>query len=274
MANTLLIKRGLKSNFASLTLKSGELGVALDTQELYVGDDNGTVKPIKGIGTQLAIPRTIGLTTDVTGQGQFDGSSDVSIAVELAKTGVVAGTYTKVTVDEKGRVTTGTNISIEDIGDIGTAAKKDVGTAEGNIPVLGADGRLPDSVIPHIAITDTYTAASKEEMLGLEAQVGDVCVRTDESKTYILAQEPASEEGNWQEILTPTDVVTSVNGKQGAVVIGIDDIEGLRDLIDSKTSVYDGLDSNDGTIALSAKQGKYLNENKIGINDTIDGGEF
>jgi hypothetical protein len=54
-------------------------------------------------------------------------------------------------------------------------------------------------------------------MTGLTAQVGDVCVRTDLSKTFILTADPASTLGNWQELLTPTDAVTSVNGFNGVV---------------------------------------------------------
>lgn len=44
MANTIRIKRGLKADLAKMTLLAGELGIALDTQELYVGDTNGNVK--------------------------------------------------------------------------------------------------------------------------------------------------------------------------------------------------------------------------------------
>lgn len=46
MANTIKIKRGLSTNLSSLTLEPGELGVALDTQKLYVGDQSGVVKSI------------------------------------------------------------------------------------------------------------------------------------------------------------------------------------------------------------------------------------
>ncbi len=48
MANTIQIKRGLSADLSALTLEPGELGVALDTQMLYVGDASGVVKPIEG----------------------------------------------------------------------------------------------------------------------------------------------------------------------------------------------------------------------------------
>lgn len=125
MANTIRIKRGLKADLAKMTLLAGELGIALDTQELYVGDADGNVKIVKGGASgavesadKLTVARTIIATGDATGSTSFDGSKNVEIALELANSGITAGTYTKVTVDAKGRVTTGANITVEDIGDL------------------------------------------------------------------------------------------------------------------------------------------------------------
>lgn len=127
MANTLKIKRGLKADISKLTLVEGELAVALDTQELYVGDNEGNVKIVKGgasgaveSANKLTVARTITATGDATGSTSFDGSQNVEMALELATSGVTAGTYSKVTVDEKGRVTAGSNITVEDIGDLST----------------------------------------------------------------------------------------------------------------------------------------------------------
>jgi parallel beta-helix repeat protein len=54
-------------------------------------------------------------------------------------------------------------------------------------------------------------------MLALTAEVGDVAVRTDLSKSFILKTAGASTLANWQELLTPTDAVLSVNGQTGTV---------------------------------------------------------
>ena len=59
--------------------------------------------------------RTLSYTGDATGSMSVNGGSDVSAALTLANSGVTAGTYTKVTVDAKGRVTTGTTLSSGDI---------------------------------------------------------------------------------------------------------------------------------------------------------------
>jgi phage-related tail fiber protein len=122
MANTILIKRGNKADLSSLELLPGELGVALDTQELYVGDAEGNVKIVKGGASgavesadKLTVPRNISISGDGTGSASFDGSKDVTISLALSDTAVTAGTYTKITVDSKGRVTKGENIAITDV---------------------------------------------------------------------------------------------------------------------------------------------------------------
>ena len=101
----------------------------------------------------------------------------------------------------------------------GTAGSYDVGTNAGNIPVLDSNGKLSDSVLPALAISETFVVASQAAMLALTAQVGDVAVRTDQNKSYILKTAGASTLANWQELLTPTDAVQSVNGHTGAVTI-------------------------------------------------------
>lgn len=111
---------------------------------------------------------------------------------------------------------------------LGTAASKNVGTGSGNVPILDANGKLVDSIIPKIAITNTHVVASQAAMLALsQAQEGDVAVRTDVKKTYILKTTPASTLANWQVLETPTDAVTSVNGQTGAVTISLAGLGGL-----------------------------------------------
>lgn len=65
----------------------------------------------------LKIGRNIGITgTDVVAADVvFDGSQNINIPVALSETGVEEGTYIKVTVDNKGRVTAGGNLLAADI---------------------------------------------------------------------------------------------------------------------------------------------------------------
>lgn len=111
---------------------------------------------------------------------------------------------------------------------LGTASTKNIGTTNGCIPVLDTNGKLVDSVIPKIALTNTFVVATEAAMLALStAQEGDVAVRTDLNKSFILKATGYSTLVNWQELLTPTDAVTSVNGKKGSVSISLSELGGV-----------------------------------------------
>lgn len=65
--------------------------------------------------TALQTARSISATGDATWTVNFDGSANATAALTLANSGVTAGTYTKVTVDAKGRVTTGAALATADL---------------------------------------------------------------------------------------------------------------------------------------------------------------
>ncbi len=81
--------------------------------------------------TKLLTIRNIAATGDADWNVNFDGSSNVSGVLTLANVGS-AGTYTKVTVDSKGRVTSGTTLSASDIPNL-DASKITTGTISNNI---------------------------------------------------------------------------------------------------------------------------------------------
>lgn len=96
------------------------------------------------------------------------------------------------------------------------------GAANG-VASLGADTKIPSAQLPALAITETHTAISEVAQLALTVQEGDVCVRTDENKSYIALNADNVDMGDWQELLTPTDSVTSVFGRAGTVAAVQDD---------------------------------------------------
>lgn len=200
MATTIQFKRGLDANFGAQSLSAGEPAFVTDTQKLYVGD----------------------------------GTNKVLINPIEQPAGLDTGTeYTKYQVNEYGQVVSQANLVADDIPTIphtkvsglGTAATVDTGASEGNVPVLDANGKLLTSTIPAIAITDTFVVASEAAMLALDAQPGDIAVRTDVNKSFILQTAPATVLANWVELLVPADAVTSVNGQTGTVVLDATDID-------------------------------------------------
>ncbi len=119
MPNQILFKRGNAANLP--TLAPGEPAIALDTGKMYVGATSGNVlvnpdsSDKAATADKLTTARTISLSGDATGNTSFDGSANKTIAVTLANSGVTAGTYPKVTVDAKGRVTNGAALTAADI---------------------------------------------------------------------------------------------------------------------------------------------------------------
>ena len=139
-----------------------------------------------------------------------------------------------------GKAATNHNHAKSDITDfptLGTAASKNTGTTSGTIPILDSSGKLSTSVLPALAITDTFVVNSQSDMLALVAETGDVAVRTDLNSSFILRAEPASTLSNWQELLTP-NLVTSVAGKTGAVTLSSADVGLDKVTNESKATMF------------------------------------
>ena len=84
-------------------------------------------------------------------------------------------------------------------------------------------GTLPTSVLPPLAINDTFTAASQAAMLALTAQRGDVAIRTDIGRSFILATDSPGTLADWKQLTAGGDV-SSVAGRTGAVVLTKTDV--------------------------------------------------
>jgi len=88
---------------------------------------------------------------------------------------------------------------------------------------LGFDGKLLSTQLPSITVTDTFVVANQAAMLAIIGETGDVAVRTDLNKSFILKGTNPSVLGDWQELLTPTDAVQSFNGRTGTIVPTLND---------------------------------------------------
>lgn len=110
------------------------------------------------------------------------------------------------------------------------------GTNNG-LATLGSDGKIPASQLPAIAINETFTVANQTAMLALSAQRGDMAIRTDTGRTYVLASDSPSTLSDWKEILAAggTGAVSSVAGRTGAVTlakadVGLANVDNTTDL--------------------------------------------
>ena len=132
--------------------------------------------------TRWATGRTIALSGDITGtSAAFDGTAALSFTTTLASSGVVAGTYLKVTVDAKGRVTAGTAMTSGDVtGALGyTPANRAGDSFTGGISVSGAITATGDITAYSDASLKTDVATIKGALALVERMRGVTYARID-----------------------------------------------------------------------------------------------
>lgn len=106
------------------------------------------------------------------------------------------------------------------------AARASLGLAAVAVSGSASDittGTLPTSVMPPIAINDTFPVASQAAMLALTAQRGDVAIRTDINRSFILSADDPTVLANWLQLTAGGDV-TSVAGRTGAITLAKGDV--------------------------------------------------
>lgn len=263
----LIIRNDTATNWTTENpvLSKGEMGIEIDTAKFKIGDGTKTWSQLSYAGTVVAasvtnghitidgVDTTVytlptggstigGVKTTSNGAGTVAIDSNGAMALNTVSN-LSAGDYTKVTVNTKGVVTAGANLTATDIpsltlskiSDAGTAAAKDTGTSSGNVPVLDSNGKLDTAVLPALAIGDTKTVATEAAKLALttsDVQKGDVVIVTGTNKTYrVIDDTKLSQEAGYAQILTPDAPVQSVNTKTGAVTLTTDDVsEGSNNL--------------------------------------------
>lgn len=101
---------------------------------------------------------------------------------------------------------------------------------------LGPDGKLLVSQLPSVAIVDYLgTVNSQASMLQLVGQKGDWCIRTDESRVWVVTGSNPASIGSWTAWAYPGGGVASVNGRSGAVTLtksdfGLENVDNTSDL--------------------------------------------
>ncbi len=193
----------------------------------------------------LATPRTISISGGAVGSTVFDGSADANIALTIQALDFSA-------------ITTGKPTTLAGYGITNAVAQTSLGALNG-VATLDGTGKVTASQLPAITITDTFVVASQAAMLALTAQTGDVAIRTDLSKTFILKGTSSSTLADWQELATPVDSVTSVNGLTGTVVLStVPNVSGIVAI------------ANGGTGATTASTARAsLNAAAAGVNTDI-----
>ena len=135
-------------------------------------------------------------------------------------------------------------------------ASKPVSTAQQTALNSKADlvgGVVPTSQMPPLAINETFTVASQVAMLALTAQRGDMAIRTDNGRTYVLSSDSPATLADWKEVQAAGQV-TSVASKTGVVSlvkadVGLSNVDNTSDankpVSTAQQAAIDALDKAD-----------------------------
>lgn len=248
MANSILIKRSAVAAKipATTDLQLGELALNTYDGKLFLKKNDGA-DAIVEVGAVKSVAGKTGAVTLVSadvGLSQTENKSSATIRSEITSGNVTTALgFTPYNATNPANYITSAGAPVQSVfGRTGavTLASGDVTSALTYTPVnpsvigaangvasLDSTGKIVSSQLPAITITDTFVVASQAAMLALTVQTGDVAVRTDLNKSFIVKGVDGSVIGNWQELLTPTDAVLSVAGRTGAVSLAQADIAGL-----------------------------------------------
>jgi hypothetical protein len=147
----------------------------------------------------------------------------------------------------------------------GSAASLDVGLSAGNVVQLNNAGKIPDEVVPHLAITDTFIVSTSGDLISLaSAQKGDVAIATGSNRNYILKESDPSDITHWAQFAASVGSITGINGLSpvdGVIILTTSNIEvaDTSTIYDTETISYaiSGLDSR-----ITAIQNDYLTDSE------------
>lgn len=172
---------------------NGQTGVVNITKVAEATQADSVVKPFKVFAS------VEGTSTDISYNGSAErgiefnkseftavhigwgdpGTSDMGFAIHLRETGVAAGTYNSVTVDTKGRVTAGTNISyvqksVQTITGNGTTTTFDIAHTLGAdvlVQVYLTGQTIGSDTVDELVMVDTYTMNNKVKLVFATAPI-------------------------------------------------------------------------------------------------------
>lgn len=184
-------------------------------------------------GTGAGSKRTITGTADEVSVTNGDGvSGDPTLGLAAAAKASLALADSATQPGDLATVaTSGVYNDLTSLPTLGSAAAKDTGTSSGEIPVLDGSGKLLASVMPSLAISEfqgnftDLTAALADA--GVQASQRGDWFTTQEGggRTYIIKSDSPTVAGDVSELSTPTDAVSSINGKTGNVTLDPDDLD-------------------------------------------------
>lgn len=192
-----IISTGVKwekiDNTDAVKSVNGQTGVVNITKVAEATQADSVVKPFRVFATMGTVFSDISYNGSAERGIKFEksdftvlpmgwgepGTSDMGFAIYLRETGVTAGTYNSVTVDTKGRVTAGTNISyvqksVQTITGNGTTTTFDIAHTLGAdvlVQVYLTGQTIGSDTVDELVMVDTYTMNNKVKLVFATAPI-------------------------------------------------------------------------------------------------------
>lgn len=189
------------------------------------------------------LPSFIGDITSVLGSNNL----------VLAASGVAAGTYNSVTVDRKGRVTTGTVVPLYTSNEIDTKLQAKLNVNKLNQPNgyvgLNTNNKIDSQYLPSLSVNERFVVNTITERNNVAASVGDIAIVLGSvNSSFMLADTPATDNTNWVELLNPAGGVTAINGATGVVSLTLSNISGVLPAAKLPTLTGDVTSTNNNVV--------------------------
>jgi hypothetical protein len=248
---TVKVRRGTASQWttANPILALGEMGYETDSLKHKYGD---------GVSTWTALP--YGNTTDLSGKADVghthtaDGISDATaIGKEILRDATAADV----------RATIGAGTSSLALGTTSTTAMR----GDKTFAFSEITGLIGTSQLPPLAVNELWVVADQTAMLALTAQRGDMAYRSDNNETYVLTVDAPATLANWKMITAPGNV-TSVAGRQGAIVlakgdVGLSNVDNTSDASKPvSTATQTALNAKENSLPAGGTTSHYLRGDK------------
>ena len=192
-----LTKGNLTAGSTKISVTGGNSAIIGSGASIDVNEGNLTLSNIGGSVTDTQVPNTITLDNII----QITNRSHTNLTDIGTNTHAQIDTHINNTSNPHS--VTANQVGLGNVTNDAQVKRSEMGAANG-VATLLANGKLPSSQVPSIAISETFPITNESDKVLLSsAEKGDIAIVSTTSKSYILKDDPYSVESNWVYLRTP-----------------------------------------------------------------------